>query len=125
DSFTYRARDGQLNSSAVTVSLNVVAVNSDPQPAALPNVAPVAVNDIFVATRDASLVVNARGVLANDRDGNGDALTATIASQPQHGKLTLNADGSFEYVPDPHFVGADRFTYRASDASASSAVAAT
>lgn len=32
---------------------------------------------------------------------------------PQNGSLTLCADGSFEYTPDPGFEGTDSFTYRA------------
>src|SRR5262249_22029364 len=34
---------------------------------------------------------------------------------PGHGKLTLNADGSFTYTPDANFNGTDSFTYKASD----------
>ena len=32
---------------------------------------------------------------------------------PQHGQVTVNADGSFSYQADPGFVGSDSFTYRA------------
>ena len=35
---------------------------------------------------------------------------------PLHGTLTLNADGSFSYVPNANFNGADSFTYVANDA---------
>ena len=34
------------------------------------------------------------------------------ANGPQHGSLTLFADGSFDYTPDTDFVGTDSFTYR-------------
>ena len=33
----------------------------------------------------------------------------------QHGTLTLDANGSFTYSPEPNFDGGDSFTYRASD----------
>jgi T5SS/PEP-CTERM-associated repeat protein/predicted outer membrane repeat protein len=59
------------------------------------------------------------GVLANDSDADGDSLTAILESGPEHGELTLNADGTFTYVPEPHFFGTDRFVYRASDGFAS------
>jgi VCBS repeat-containing protein len=114
DQFTYRVRSGSIDSGEVTVQINVIA-----------NDVPVAVNDSYSATRDMPLVIGGRGVLANDVDGNGDALTVAAVSLPQHGQLTLNADGTFQYIPDPHFTGADRFTYRASDGSTTSAVAAT
>ena len=39
------------------------------------------------------------GVLSNDTDADGDHLTAVKISDPAHGMLTLNADGSFAYTP--------------------------
>ena len=32
-----------------------------------------------------------------------------------NGTLTLNADGSFNYTPDPNFNGPDSFTYKTND----------
>ena len=40
-------------------------------------------------------------------------LEAELVSTTAHGQLTLNADGSFVYVPDPNFSGEDFFVYRA------------
>jgi VCBS repeat-containing protein len=62
-------------------------------------------------------VTAAQGVLANDTDNNGQSLAASLATNggPQHGTLTLNADGSFTYTPDAGFAGTDSFTYVASD----------
>ena len=61
------------------------------------------------------------GVLANDTDVDGDALTASLVTQPAHGTLSLNADGSFTYTPDANYNGADTFTYAANDGTADSA----
>jgi hypothetical protein len=55
------------------------------------------------------------GVLANDTDPNGDPFTAVAAAGPAHGTLTLNPDGSFEYVPADDFTGANTITYTAVD----------
>jgi T5SS/PEP-CTERM-associated repeat protein/VCBS repeat-containing protein len=55
------------------------------------------------------------GVLANDTDADGDALTAVLVQRPQHGTVTLYRDGSFTYVPDSTFAGSDSFAYRADD----------
>src|SRR5207237_7034740 len=63
------------------------------------------------------------GILANDADPDGDALSAVLATFPAHGTLTLNADGSFAYTPYEGFVGTDGFTYRASDGLATSNIA--
>jgi hypothetical protein len=52
--------------------------------------------------------------LANDTDAEGDDLelvTLVPATEPQYGTLTLNADGSFTYVPNPGFLGDDMFMY--------------
>lgn len=48
-------------------------------------------------------------------DPDGDAITAQLVSGPSQGTLTLNADGSFTYTPNRHYVGPDSFTYTWSD----------
>ena len=73
--------------------------------------------DSYTTTRNTTLVVAAPGVLANDTDPNGDALTAVLVTNPAHGTLTLNADGSFTYTPTGGYTGPDSFIYRARDAS--------
>ena len=60
---------------------------------------PVAAPDSYTTNRNTALVVAAPGVLANDTDPNGDALTAVLVTNPSHGTLTLNANGSFTYTP--------------------------
>jgi VCBS repeat-containing protein len=54
-------------------------------------------------------------VLRNDVDPDGGALTASMVSQPSHGRVTLRSDGSFNYTPESGFFGDDGFTYRARD----------
>jgi filamentous hemagglutinin family protein len=34
-------------------------------------------------------------------------------TEPSHGTLIINENGDYEYIPDPGFVGQDRFTYQA------------
>jgi uncharacterized repeat protein (TIGR03803 family)/VCBS repeat-containing protein len=85
------------------------------------NNAPVAHNDAFTTDQSTTLSVNAPGVLGNDSDLDGDALSvSTITVPPSHGSLTLNADGSFSYTPVANFSGSDNFSYKASDGSAES-----
>ena len=67
------------------------------------------------ASAGATLGVAAPGVLGNDSDADGDALTAVLASGPASGSLALNGDGSFSYTPNAGFAGTDSFTYRAFD----------
>jgi hypothetical protein len=87
------------------------------------NQAPVAADDSYETPANVMLTVAAPGVLFNDSDADGDALTAVLEDDVTSGTLALSADGSFSYTPDTGFSGADTFTYRASDGSASSSVA--
>lgn len=79
------------------------------------NAAPVGVSDTYTATAGQTLTIAAGGVLANDTDANGDALTAQIVAGPTNGTLTLAANGSFTYTPTTGFTGTDSFQYRPFD----------
>ena len=53
---------------------------------------------------DHTLTVSAAdGVLRNDRDPEGGPLTASNASNPPNGSVSLHSDGSFSYTPEPSF----------------------
>ncbi len=88
--------------------------------AAPANQAPFASNDAWSTAAGATLAVAAPGVLGNDGDADGDALSAVLASGPGNGVLALNGDGSFSYTPNAGFAGTDGFTYRAHDGALSS-----
>jgi VCBS repeat-containing protein len=81
---------------------------------------PVAVNDTATTDEDTPVAIN---VLANDSDVNGDPLTAMLDTAPANGALTLNADSSFEYVPDENWYGNDSFTYKVNDGELDSNIA--
>ena len=84
------------------------------------NQPPAAANDSYTTPQGTSLNVAAPGVLGNDSDPEGDALAAQIANQPTHGTVTLNADGSFVYMPTAGYSGGDSFTYVARDGTTAS-----
>jgi hypothetical protein len=65
------------------------------------------------ATSGALAVDAAHGLLAGDSGGSVQLL---VHSEPQHGSLQLNPDGSFRYVPAAGFTGHDSFTYTVSNA---------
>ena len=78
--------------------------------------APVATADAYDATEDLALAIdNLAGVLANDSDADGDPITAALASNPTHGAITFNSDGSFTYSPFEDYHGPDSFTYTITD----------
>jgi VCBS repeat-containing protein len=111
DSFTYRASDGRMASAAATVRITVESHD----------VAPDAAADAYATQQDQALVVPDPGVLGNDTDADGDALSALLVDRPGHGTMTLAPNGSFRYVPAAGFAGTDRFTYEARDGTLASA----
>jgi VCBS repeat-containing protein len=89
-----------------------------------PNTPPTALDDAYSIAEDDVLSVPTAGVLANDSDPDpDDVLSAVRISDPSHGLLSLNSDGSFVYTPDPDYFGGDSFTYTAHDGQAASNVA--
>ncbi len=112
DSFTYTATDSTGTSAPTTVTINVLSVN-DP---------PVATAEAYDVAEDSPLSVGAPGVLANDSDLEGGALSAILVRNPANGTIVLNPDGSFTYTPNFNFSGVDNFQYRASDGTDTSSV---
>ena len=86
------------------------------------NGTPVAVPDsggLYATDEDTAFTTG--DVLANDFDEEGplDGSRITIVQDVQHGTLTANGDGTFDYDPDPDFHGTDGFEYRVADADGS------
>ena len=72
---------------------------------------------------DVNLVVpGSVSLLSNDTRGVAP-VTAVKASNPSHGTVTVNPDGSFNYLPASNYFGTDSFTYRAVDSTGESAPA--
>jgi len=113
DEFWYRPFDGTKFGELTRVAFTVNPVND----------APVASANAYTLDEDTTLGVPAAGVLSNDSDLDGDVLSAAVVSGPSHGALTLNADGSFTYIPEANYNGSDSFTYRAVDTSGASSIA--
>ena len=100
------------------------------------NDAPSATNDTGAVNEDATLTVAATGVLADDTDADGDALTVSAiaitsgaagtigaALSGTYGDLTIASDGSYTYVANnanslaTGETATDSFTYTVSDGS--------
>ncbi|WP_144418379.1 M4 family metallopeptidase [Mycobacterium sp. EPa45] len=77
-----------------------------------PNKAPSALDDSFTTNENTPVTGN---ILANDTDAEGDTFTAAIGSQGTYGSATVEADGTFTYVPAVNYAGADTFTYTVTD----------
>ena len=106
DSFVYRLSDGFENSQSATVTIDVETVDD----------APVTTADAFFTIPDSPLQVSANtGLLHNDSDVEGQALSARLITEPANGSVTIQSDGSFDYTPNADFIGRDVFTYVAND----------
>ena len=80
------------------------------------NTPPTTSNDVYTANEDTQLVVNTvDAVTANDKDADGQDLSAFVVEPTANGSLEFAADGSFTYFPDADFVGRDSFIYAVTD----------
>jgi VCBS repeat-containing protein len=110
DSFTYYLVMEDGVSDTATVWLEISSV-------------PAANEDEYTVTHDQALLVDAPAVLDNDTSPEGNPLAAVLETDPAHGTLTLDDDGSFTYTPYTGFTGTDSFTYIAQDATGESSPA--
>jgi|688.fasta_scaffold02231_8 gliding motility-associated-like protein len=103
DSFQYIVCDESFCDTA-TVIITVIELDT----------APSGENDTFTLNEDTILNGD---VSINDSDIDGDELTFGPAGtfDSENGTVTLNPDGTFTYVPNPNFNGADTFTYEVCD----------
>lgn len=54
-------------------------------------------------------------VLTNDFDVEKNTLSAKVVTEPAHGNVSFNSDGTFTYTPHSNYAGLDQFTYLAND----------
>lgn len=79
---------------------------------------PIANDDTYMTEINTPLIVPVPGVLANDNDPDGNALTSVLWSEsslPPGSKIMLNTDGSFTFIPTTDFNGVAMFSYKAYD----------
>ena len=114
DSAAATDQRGSLRPSGAADDIGAFERQSGPPPPG-GNSAPAAEDDAYRAKKNQTLSVSQSGILANDSDPDGDALTARLVSGPSKGRLALKADGSFTYKPKRNFRGTDSFVYQVDD----------
>jgi len=92
------------------VTITVTAVND----------APVLSDSVANVVEDATVTID---LLVNAGDIDGDTLSAIIVSEPAHGVLLQNANGTYSYTPNANYNGVDSFTYKVNDGTADSNLA--
>jgi len=73
---------------------------------------PVAIDDVLTTSSGASSSVV---VLQNDEPAVGTTLTVTSVSNPSHGSVVLNQDGTITYSAGASYIGNDSFEYTVTD----------
>jgi VCBS repeat-containing protein len=102
---SYTIEDAAGAQSTGTLTLSVIGTNT----------APVATDVTVDAQEDISYTAAFAAT-----DGEGDALTYAITDGPQHGTVTVNADGTYTYLGSENYNGQDSFTYSVTDTSGES-----
>lgn len=105
DELTYVLSDGNGGEVSATVSIEVKSVNDAPR----------AKDDEAVTDEDTPLSITAQQLLDNDRDVDHRTLMIDRVTQPEHGTLTDNSDGTYTYLPSENYHGADVFSYTVRD----------
>jgi VCBS repeat-containing protein len=108
DSFNYQACDPTGACTGGTVSLTITPVND----------APVATPSSQTAVENTPLNAS---VSATDVDS--PTLTYAKATNPSHGTVTVNSNGTYTYTPATNYSGPDSFTFTANDGFLTSAPA--
>jgi Bacterial Ig domain/Secretion system C-terminal sorting domain len=70
-----------------------------------------AVADSFDVVHDAVFSSSTVSVMDNDAGIPDDSVHTVITIPPAHGSATLTTSGTFNYTPDPGYIGPDSFTY--------------
>jgi large repetitive protein len=120
DYFYYRVCDSAIPSlcSIAQVAINVLASGGGSV-----NLPPVATPDVVVTPAGTAVTIVAK---ANDYDPYSGILGNPVKlTDPMHGTVTTNANGTFTYVPNANFVGVDVFTYQVCDSGTPSLCAST
>ncbi len=101
DRFTFEASDGEFYTSIYMAVITVTGVND----------APVAYAQLYETAQDTAIT----DIILVGFDPDGNSLTYQIASDPSHGALSDNGDGTYTYTPAECYTGMDSFTYTATD----------
>jgi gliding motility-associated-like protein len=106
DSFDYQVNDGSVYSDEnATIQITITPEN-DPTPEATARE--------FSIDKNTTLNEGLASTVT-DPEGMGLAFQTTPVVDVSHGTLTINADGTFTYIPNQGYVGSDTFTYQVCD----------
>jgi hypothetical protein len=100
DTFTYVASSSSGSSDPTVLTITI----TNTLPTAVPKADIVPMTLLFQGT-----------ILDAVSDPDNDPISAFLVTDAVHGTVTVNPDGTYSYLPDPGFIGADSFTFAATD----------
>jgi VCBS repeat-containing protein len=103
DSFSVVVSDGKGGTATATITIQV----NEP-----PNQAPTFLDQDLQKTTLKNTPVSGAVI---GRDGDGDTLTYRKGTNPSHGTVVVNEDGTWTYTPTTGYTGTDTFTITVSD----------
>ena len=102
DSYSYTVTSGGVTeTTTVTITVN-------------PVIDLTAADDSATTAEDSPITASVAG---NDSTTSGGVLSYAKTTDPTHGTVTVNPDGSYTYTPSADYNGPDSFTYTVTDAS--------
>lgn len=102
DTITYTVTDPDGNTSTTTVTVTVNPVNDSPE----------AIDDAASTPVDTPVTID---VLSNDLDEDGDTLSIVGTPTATNGSVSVNPDGTLNFIPDAGFTGTAVITYTMTD----------
>src|SRR5581483_4404386 len=103
---------GAVTSTPATLSFDLIGFGNSQSQVSIRDIQlvrnPVALNETATTNEDASVTLNP---LAADPISSGRTPVLQLVSNPAHGTLVTNADGTLTYTPDTHYFGSDSFQY--------------
>lgn len=112
DYFYYTIEDTKNTVDTAKISIIVKAIND--QPTAVPDTP-------FSVAVNQTLIID--DIHINDTDLDGDEIKIADYTRPLNGELSFDQDHTFTYIPNPDFIGIDRFTYTVTDGELTSNIA--
>jgi gliding motility-associated-like protein len=104
-SVVYTPANNYIGKDTYTYTITKNGVTSDPITVTI-NIRPVGVNDEYTTPLNTSITSTVKS-----NDGPSGTGTTVAATQPIHGTVTVNANGTITYKPDNNFSGVDTYTY--------------